>query len=880
MNLIKLSKEAGRFLLVSERENFSFQEDQVGEVIEKLQTTEENYAGILAILATDSQEKLQTSFKQVAKTFSEKLNLPLVITENADFAEATFFEAAEKNSWTFDYYGYAASKDEYSVESLLTTGNGFIGLRGTTPEMMISDDCYPATYLAGLYNEAVSEVEGQAITNEDFVNAPNLQYLTVVVDGEKITFAKEQVKELSRSLNTKTGLLTSEGILATATGKEMLITTEKFVSMANRHQYGLTYQITPLNFQGEIEIISEADGEVYNYNVARYRSLNSQHLTIEETIANKNQARLVAKTKQSQMQIIQESKLLSSQALQWENQVTATKVIQRARAFVTPNQPVKVEKLVFIDLVTDELEAAAISGVAELNDFATMLQASVVEWQKLWQTVQIQVAGDSMSQKMLNLHTYHLLVSGSPLAAGDLDASTTARGLHGEAYRGHIFWDELFILPFYILHFPETAKALLMYRYQRLAAAKSAAKEIGFEGAMFPWQSGVDGSEQSQALHLNPINGEWDEDHSRLQRHVSLAIAYNVWLYFENTHDLAFMEAYGLELLLEIAKFWLSIATYDENTHRYSIAGVMGPDEFHEAYPYAEKGGLKDNAYTNMMVVWLFEELQKLLTELTPQVLTNVQEKTNFTTELIAKMNQMMHQLHLEINQEGIIAQYEGYLDLKEVDWDYYREKYGDVYRMDRLLRAEGETADAYQVTKQADSLMIFYNFDKQRIDRILKDLGYQLPTDYLEKNLDYYLARTSHGSTLSRVVHGQLATMVNNKELSWQLYQEALYSDYQDIQGGTTAEGIHAGVMAATLYITLTTYGGLDIRQKELHFRPNLPEQWQGLTFKFVRNGVDYQVALTKEAFKIKANQDSKIFVMEEEFELLADTWQTITLK
>jgi trehalose/maltose hydrolase-like predicted phosphorylase len=453
----------------------------------------------------------------------------------------------------------------------------------------------------------------------------------------------------------------------------------------------------------------------------------------------------------------------------------------------------------------------------------------------------------------------------------------TARGLHGEAYRGHIFWDELFILPFYIIHFPETAKELLLYRYRRLEMAKKDAKKAGYEGAMFPWQSGLDGTEQSQELHLNPISGEWKEDHSRLQRHVSLAIAYNVWQYWHNTNDVAFMEKYGLELMLEIAQFWQSAATFDETTQRYFIDRVMGPDEFHESYPNAEKGGLKNNAYTNMMVVWLFEEIERLSEQLSSEIVQSIQVKAGITQQQVEKMAAMKHQLGLEINEDGIIAQFEGYFDLKDLDWAHYKEKYGNIYRMDRILNAEGESADAYKVAKQADSLMIFYNFSKEQVRLILEDLNYQLPNDYVERNLNYYLERTSHGSTLSRVVHAQLAAMVDDKDLAWKLYQEALYSDYRDIQGGTTAEGIHAGVMAATLFIPLTTFAGLDIRKEMISFEPNLPEPWNAIAFNLTIRGIHLHVNATKTALQVTADQATTIEVNGHPIEVTANKQATI---
>ena len=146
----------------------------------------------------------------------------------------------------------------------------------------------------------------------------------------------------------------------------------------------------------------------------------------------------------------------------------------------------------------------------------------------------------------------------------DGDVGIPARGLHGEAYRGHIFWDELFIFPVINLRIPAITRALLKYRYRRLEEARLAAKEAGFEGAMFPWQSGSDGREETQQVHLNPKSGRWLPDNSHLQRHVSAAIAYNIWHYYEATWDLEFMAYYGAEMLFEIARFWTSATSYDD----------------------------------------------------------------------------------------------------------------------------------------------------------------------------------------------------------------------------------------------------------------------------------------------------------------------------
>ncbi|MER1925177.1 MAG: glycosyl hydrolase family 65 protein, partial [Enterococcus casseliflavus] len=585
---------------------------------------------------------------------------------------------------------------------------------------------------------------------------------------------------------------------------------------------------------------------------------------------------------QSQITVVQSSELFSQDLPLAELQAETNDQVVRQQVTleVTEGQTYRVEKSVTVAAYRQEepQPAFTFSSLA-LPDFATMYTASKQAWAELWAKAAIEVTGDLMSQKMLNLHTYHLLVSAAPNAYQEsLDASITARGLHGEAYRGHIFWDELFILPFYILHFPDTAKEILLYRYRRLAAAKKDAQKAGYQGAMFPWQSGLDGSEQSQELHLNPISGEWKEDHSRLQRHVSLAIAYNIWQYWHNTQDRVFMEQYGLELMLEVAHFWQSAATWDDAAQRYFIDKVMGPDEFHESYPNSEQGGLKNNAYTNMMVVWLFEEIENLQQQLSAESFQAVLEKTALTPADIAAMADIRTKLGLEIDPEGIIAQFEGYFQLEDLDWAHYKEKYGNIYRMDRILNAEGKSADSYKVAKQADSLMIFYNFSKEQVNQILADLSYQLPTDYIEKNLHYYLARTSHGSTLSRIVHAQLAAMVDDQELAWSLYQEALSSDYRDIQGGTTAEGIHAGVMAATLFIPLTTFAGIDIREEQLQITPNLPKAWDSLAFQLEVRGTRFAMNVTHETLTITADQPVMILVNGQQVSLEAKKEATIT--
>src|SRR5438876_748649 len=175
-------------------------------------------------------------------------------------------------------------------------------------------------------------------------------------------------------------------------------------------------------------------------------------------------------------------------------------------------------------------------------------------WEELWRVCDVRVRGDEEVQRLLRLHISHILQVCSRHTS-DLDAGVPARGLNGEAYRGHVFWDELYVYPFLNFRLPEITRELLTYRARRLGEARAAAAAAGYEGAMFPWQSGSDGQEETQIVHLNPLSGRWDPDHSHNQRHVNAAIFYNVWQYYQATEDLHFLREHGAEMMLEIARF-------------------------------------------------------------------------------------------------------------------------------------------------------------------------------------------------------------------------------------------------------------------------------------------------------------------------------------
>ncbi len=780
--------------------------------------------------------------------------------------EDWFENGLEEDNWSLTYTDYNTKK-ERSREALLTVGNGYFGTRGAFEEASANPVNYPGTYIAGLYNRLTSKVGDRDVENEDFVNIPNwLQITFKIDDGDWFDPNNTEILDCYRNLDFRTGVLQRVLTVRDKHGKETLIQSRRVAGMNDPHLAAMKYSISPLNYHGKITVKSTLNGNIINDGVERYKQLNQQHLETVEAGAEGKLSWLVVKTTQSAIEVAEAVKLnvfFENKSIDpgIENAINTGQIESVFSADLERLHVLTVEKIaaIYTSKPDDNENPLANAKVKAMltESFDWLVNETKAEWEKIWEKIDVQIDGDRLAQKLLRMHLYHLIVSFSPHNK-DFDASITARGLHGEAYRGHIFWDELFILPLYAMHFPEAAKAMLMYRYRRLDKARTYAKEYGYRGAMFPWQSGSDGREETQVVHLNPITGEWGDDYSSLQRHVSLAVAYDVWEYLRITGDRDFIRDYGAEMFLEICRFWASKAKKDDATGRYSIKNVMGPDEFHEAYPDATEGGLKDNTYTNLMTAWTLERSFDLLDQFEPAEQQAIKSKIGLTDSELAGWKDISQSLNIVI-KDDILAQYDGYFDLKELDWDYFRKKYGNVYRMDRLLKAKGKTADEYKVAKQADTLMTFYNLPENEVTHILERLGYKLSNDYLKHNLQYYLQRTSHGSTLSRVVHAQLANMIGDKKLSWELYLDALTSDYNDIQGGTTGEGIHAGVMAGTVLVAMQSFAGVDVRDGKLHINPNLPEHWKSISFSIGLINDRIFIEVTQEMINLSMTGESE---------------------
>ncbi|MBO1334409.1 glycoside hydrolase family 65 protein [Streptomyces sp. VRA16 Mangrove soil] len=732
---------------------------------------------------------------------------------------------------TWSYEGYVPG-DEHLREALCTLGNGVFATRGALPECTADEVHYPGTYAAGCYDRLTSHVAGRDVENEDLVNLPN--WLTLRFRPRDHRGPADWLHpDQDRVLEHRTTLFLDSGILERSTryqdpqDRRTAVRQLRLVHMAEPQLAALRSEFTAENWSGELDVESALDGTVRNAGVPRYRDLNGSHLVdVHPGFAAPRHITLRCRTRTSDLRIALAARTTSPDPVR--AQVVDHHTGRAAHLLhlpLTQGRTVTVDKTVALytsrsTAISDPLWAA-VDAVGRAPGFDELLASHLTAWTQLWRRAELDVPDEA--GHILRLHLFHVLQTLSPHTA-ELDVGVPARGLHGEAYRGHVFWDELFVLPYLNLHFPEVSRALLTYRHRRLGAACRAAHDAGHVGAMYPWQSGSDGREETQRLHLNPRSGRWLPDHTHLQHHVGSAIAYNIWRYAEATGDAEFLHTKGAETVLQIARFWADRAVHDEDLGRYRIRGVVGPDEYHDAYPGADRPGVDDNAYTNVTAAWVLARALDLLDTLPAPRRVELAERIGFDGGEAEAWGDIARRLYVPFH-DGVISQFEGYEELAELDWDAYRKRYDDIRRLDRILEAEGDSVNRYRASKQADVLMLGHLFPPSELGALMRGLGYELDDTIWRRTVDHYLRRTSHGSTLSGLVHGWVLARARRAE-AWNFVHEALIGDIADVQGGTTGEGIHLGAMAGTLDLVQRGLTGLQTRDEALWLDPApLPE-------------------------------------------------------
>ncbi|MHA7240405.1 beta-phosphoglucomutase family hydrolase [Arthrobacter sp. TMS1-12-1] len=795
--------------------------------------------------------------------------------------------------WHLIYDGFDPWHEGHR-EALTTLGNGRMATRGAAPEASADAVHYPGTYLAGVYNRRPELVHGEEAEGEHLVNLPNWLPLDVRVhpgpwwsDGG-LTLVRQH-----RELDLKRAVLSRRAVLEDARGRRLEVRQRRIVSMAQAGLALLETTLTARGWDGTVEIRTGIDADVVNGNVPEDAALGGRHLRLLDRRVRAGVETVEVLTRQSGLRIAVAATVTFTGPGGVPAAVGSTPIpsdgaahqgdgagpddgpgpvdgpdggpgpsrwLQHHVATLADGVPLTACKAAAVVSSRDRALSSPLSAALAVlarspGGFGPALAAHEDAWRPLLDLFGVDLHADRQTQFILNLHVFHLLQTVSEHTA-ELDAGVPARGLHGEGYRGHIFWDDLFVLPLITSRLPSVTRSLLDYRWRRLDAARDRARAAGLDGAMFPWRSGSDGTEDTPPWLYNRFARRWTPDHSDLQRHGSLAVAYNAWQYYEATADREWIMGHGADLIVEVARSFAAAAEFDAGDGRFHLRGVVGPDEYHDGYPGHAGQGVDDNAYTNVMASWVCSRPAKIMDAVRGRDGRDLRRRLRITGGEVDHWARLARLLHVPFH-DGVISQFAGYEQLEELDWEHYRRTYGTIERLDLLLDAEGDSTNRYKLSKQADVLMLFYLLGEDQLMRRLRRMGYAPTKEQMARTVEYYLARVAHGSTLSRVAHASVLA-ASYPERAWATFREALDADLDDTQGGTTRTGIHLGAMAGSVDVVQRSFAGLRMHADALVFTPRLPTELRQVSFRIRYRGLPLGITLEKDTLTVVAAESA----------------------
>lgn len=757
----------------------------------------------------------------------------------------------------FDFFD---PQDERRRETLFALGNGVLYSRAARPEPTADDGHYPGTYRAGLYDRRSSLIAGEKVWTTSLVNLPNWIPLTVRTgDSPWFVFRGKDIRDYSQRLDLRKGILFRRFGFKLGS-REIDLTEERLVSMADPDCMQLIWRLRPRGWSGRLHVRSGLSAEVSNRNVPRYAPYTSRHL---ETLALRSDGRgrsgLTARTLQSGVFVALESLVECSAQADWQGleagaEDQRNEVVLEFSCPAESGREIEIFKTAALTTGSDQGEAERAAELALGHVRSRDLSARhCAAWQKLRDRGGM-VLRNLDQQSSVDFQVFHLLQTVSPNTA-TLDVGLPPRGWQ-EGYHGQIFWDEILAFPYLNIRFPEIARSLLMYRYNRLDAARAAARQAGFGGAMFPWRSAATGNEETPHHQLNLLSGRWMPDHTHLQRHVNAAIVHNLWSYVQATGDYGFLTSHGAEMAIEIARFWASLARHDAEKDRYDIAGVLGPDEYHTGYPDRKEPGLVNNAYTNVMVSWTLSCTCEIISVLSQKDRAAVLDRLDVSAQEIASWDRVSRRLRLPFMPTGELEQFRGYSSLEELDHEALKREH-PAKRIDWLLDARGDTVNRYKVSKQPDVLMLFHLFSRGGVRRLVQRMGYGFTDAQIDATIYFYLSRISHESSLSRsVCAGALAD--TDPARSWEFLQKALQSDLHSVMTSSTEEGLHLGAMAGALEVLQRHYLGLTFSD-DIHVNPTIPEWLSPTRFDFVFHNAGFTLDWTGKKLVITSRPENR---------------------
>lgn len=715
---------------------------------------------------------------------------------------------------------------ELKTESVFAQCNGYMGVRAAQPLSMVEEQ--RGMFLSGMFHKAYED----EVT--ELVNCPDVTWFALEIDGEKIYPDRAGLVCYERKLDIYSGELVIRYHFQLAGKGRIEVENRRFASMDCKNLFVQTFKVQVLDGDmKDVKIKTGINGQITNSGVSHFH----------KSIARVYEKEVMEIRSELEENVMTEAVVCNVLAGTLEEKEFSLKrrSIYGTYLLQPEEGSILLEKITYVDQAENGIgikERKAALYEASEKGYDALFREHRKKMQRFWDIASIQVDGMSEEEEAAVCFAQYHIAGMTPWHTNE--SSIAAKGLTGEGYKGHVFWDtEIFLFPMLLYTYPQEARRLLEFRYKGLSGARKKARDYGFEGAMFPWEAGKTGEEETPLyaalnIHTGKANKVWS---GIKEYHVTADIAYAVELYYEATKDREFMENCGYEIVFEAARFWASCARWDDQRQKYGIFDVIGPDEYTEH--------VDNNAYTNYMAVYCVQMAlgyAKKLKQEKPDVFFALNQKLQIEKDLV-RWEEFREKMYLPVpGEDGIIPQDDTFLSKPCIE-NIIKYKTSQI-KQAVLLDYSREEIVNMQVLKQADVVMLLNLFPQLFKEEIVK------------KNVLFYEGRTIHDSSLSYCAHAQACAAIGTMDLSWEFFKKCLTVDIDDNPHDST-DGIHAAALGGIWNCLIFGFAGVHYKDGILYLKPHFPEHWNSMDFRMVIEGAQVHFIISVDKITLTCEEE-----------------------
>ena len=727
-------------------------------------------------------------------------------------------------------------KNNYRNETTFSLANGYIGTRGTFEEAYDFDveTGLEGNFVNGFYeSEYIRYGEwnfGFPTESQSLLNLPNAKIIKLFIEDEEFSMLTGEIEDYKRVLHMKEGRITRDLIWVSPKGKKVKISISRFVSFNNKNLMEIRYKVTPLNFSGNLKFISAIDANVENH--TRKTNPLVDYGPFGKRLANdyidsiKDELYYEGTTLNSELSIACGAlNKISSENFIRKNFKNYELCGVSYEFYAKENEEIILDKFIAystsLDMNCEKLHGfiKAILSDAEEQGYIEAEREQKEYVEEFWRTADVIIEGDDVLQQGIRFNLFHLMQS----AGRDGKTGMGAKGLSGEGYEGHYFWDtEMYVLPVFVYTKPDLAKKLLDYRYFTLDKARERARVLGHDkGALYPWRT-INGEEASTYFPLGTA-----------QYHINADIAYAFKLYVDVNDDFHYLKDKAAEVLCETARVWADVGSFSEYVgNKYCICAVTGPDEYNAI--------VDNNFYTNLMArenlrdaIWALNKIK----EKDKLAYDNLVKKIDLKAEEIEYWKKIIENMYFPYDEKrGVYPLDDGFM--KRKPWDdskIPKEKRRLLYENYHPLFIFRQ-----RMSKQADAILAMYLHSNL------------FSINELRRNYDFYQEVTLHHSSLSTCIFGILASQIGYDEEAYKYFSQSARMDLDDYHNNFYA-GIHAANMAGTWQGIVNGFAGLRTNKGILELNPTIPKEWNAYSFKIFYKKNLLEIKISKDEIEIR---------------------------